>query len=738
MNKDLDTQTVSHLTTTSTYENSEGGLDLSKLKNIIFRNYILIIGLGLLSGILGFVKILVTPPIYVANFELLSEPLNIETKVTSTNDKESTEAREQIGSVELNDVQLRILKSPQILSRTVDSLHNKYPGLNYGELIQDLNIQIISEEKSEEKILSVEYKNPNRQKVADVTNVLTQTYLDYSAEKRLRGLKRGIDFLDQQIPKVSLEVDNLQNQVNEFRKKHGFFDPKTGLKGMANRSEGLKNEREVIANRLRELQLISRNLERELKTQPIKSDVAIELDDSQYLELMNQLQELDLEIKRKSAIFTANSIEIQTLQQEKQQINTLVNEIRENLRQKLDKQIENLENRQQIVIKDLDDIKLQIAKWSKVNHDWYTLNQNLYFAVQKRDQFNIKKNDLQIDAAQQRTPWILITPAKEPTTNSISSINTLILSSSFGLLAGVAISFLLDSYKKIIYTSATVQNITNTPILSIIPYNPKSQQLSSFIKQLNLSQEVRQLLPQEEKLQEQKKSFWEVVPPSIETFRSFAANLGFLNLNTNLDGLDIDIDNNLKSIAITSAIPREGKSTVALNLSIATASMGKRVLLVDTDLRNSDGLSTSLGFESNQGLKDILKQDNPEDLGLNYIQQITLEENLFILPSGNNNPVTQYTGEIEINPSRLLASTKMYLLMEELKNHFDLVIYDLCAIIGLADVNLLATKTDGIVMVTGLGKIQAASLTQAIEQLSLCRAPVLGIVVNKLVNKGFE
>ena len=736
MNKDLYTQTVSDLTPTSTYENSEGGLDLSKLKNIIFRNYSLIIGFGLLSGILGFVKILVTPPMYVADFELLSEPLNIETKVTSTNDRESTEAREQIGSVELNDVQLRILKSPQILSRTVESLHDKYPGLTYGELIQDLNIQIISEENNEEKILSVEYKNPDKQKVSDVTNALTQTYLDYSAEKRLRGLKRGIDFLNQQIPKVSLEIENIEKQIIELRNERDFVEPNNSLQIIKDRSNDLKEEREVIFNRLGELRSISRNLERELKTQPIKSNTAIELGDSRYLEVMEQLQELDIEIKRTSAIFTDNSIEIQTLQQEKQQINTLVNEIRENLRQQLDKQIKKLENRQQIVIKDLDGIKLQLENWSQVSSDYNNLGRKLHMSITKLSEFTLQKDALQIDAAQQRTPWTLITPAEEPTTNNISSINTLILSSSLGLLAGVAISFLLDSYKQIIYTSATVQNITQAPILSIIPYNPKSQQLPSYIKQLNLSQEVRQLLPQEEKLQEQKQSFWEVVPPSIETFRSFAANLGFLNLNTNLDGFDVDIDNNLKSIAITSAIPREGKSTVALNLALATASMGKRVLLVDTDLRSLDNLSTSFGFESNQGLKDILKQDNLEDLGLNYIQQITLEENLFILPSGNNNRVTQSTGEIEINSSRLLASTKMHLLMEELKNHFDLIIYDLCAIIGLADVNLLATKTDGIVMVAGLGKIQAASLTTAIDQLNLCRAPVLGIVVNKLVNKG--
>ncbi|MEL6786837.1 MAG: hypothetical protein AAFO76_05380, partial [Cyanobacteria bacterium J06607_15] len=66
----------------------------------------------------------------------------------------------------------------------------------------------------------------------------------------------------------------------------------------------------------------------------------------------------------------------------------------------------------------------------------------------------------------------------------------------------------------------------------------------------------------------------------------------------------------------------------------------------------------------------------------------------------------------------------------------DLVIYDLCSIIGFADVNLLAAETDGVVLVTGLGRIQTVALTEALNQLKLCNAPVLGIAVNKVVNKG--
>ena len=182
---------------------------------------------------------------------------------------------------------------------------------------------------------------------------------------------------------------------------------------------------------------------------------------------------------------------------------------------------------------------------------------------------------------------------------------------------------------------------------------------------------------------------------------------------------------------MTSAIPGEGKSTVALNLARASASMGKKVLLVDTDLRSTDCLTRNLNLESEMGLRNILARDNP-NLSLDCIRQIPLEENLYILAAGFEEQTANSTRP---DPSRLLASSKMRSIMEELRNHFDLVIYDLCAIIGFADVNLLSAKTDGIIMVAGLGKIQTMALNEALGQLRLCKAPILGVAVNKMISK---
>lgn len=73
--------------------------------------------------------------------------------------------------------------------------------------------------------------------------------------------------------------------------------------------------------------------------------------------------------------------------------------------------------------------------------------------------------------------------------------------------------------------------------------------------------------------------------------------------------------------------------------------------------------------------------------------------------------------------------------MEELKQHFELVIYDVSSIVDYADVNLLANKTDGVVLVTALGKLQTLKFKEAINQLTISKTPILGILINKITAK---
>ena len=710
-------QTINYLESYSNQEQNEGGLNLTGVKETLLRRKAIIIGSMVTMTALALVRALITPPIYSSAFELLSEPINLETTVTSTDD-DSRKTREEIVSVELDEVQLKILKSHKLLLRTIESLQDRYPNLNYQELVNGLVFDIIIGSKNNQNILQVQYKHLDKQQVIDVLDSLTKIYLDHSIEERQSEVKRGIEFLNKQIPQVKSRVTQFQNQIQQIRTKYNFINPDLPIEQTINRLNNLIEQRLEVEFQLQELRLTSTNLETELSQHPTTSTTAISLEIPGYSELLAQLREIELQIRQKSAIFSENSIEIQTLKEQREQIVDLIEKEKPIGRQKIDNQIKFLENRLQNLDSQIANFQQQIKQWSIVSNEYNNLQQRLTLDTKKLNEFILRKDALQIDLAQQESPWQLITAPEEPKTSAISTINTLLLGSSLGLCLGIGAALIIDKYNNTIYTSSQVEEITNLPIIGAIPYNYKSQKLS-FIKQIDPKKADQKLKPQDSQLQKTNPSLFEILSPSVEAFRSFASNLGFFDLNSNI-----------KSVLITSAVPGEGKSTVALNLAKASAAMGKQVLLVDTDMRNSQQLSSHLGLSEADGLGNLLTQ---EYLDIRYfIKKVPLEDNLSLLTTGNFNDIIDST---VTDPSRLLASEKMDRLMTKLKNHFDLVIYDTSAIIDYADVSLLAAKTDGIILVIGLGKIQDMKLTEALNQLKFYKTPVLGIAVNKVVKK---
>jgi polysaccharide biosynthesis transport protein len=723
MNQSFKNQKGYYLQSSPPVENTEGSLNYFDLTTTVVRRLPLIASITISMTALAFFKPKFFPPVYVASFELLPETINVETKVTSIDDIKD---REKITEVELDDIQLKILKSPSTISKAVESLQVKYPQLNYQELVKDLTVEFIRDSQNKKNVLSVSYEHSDKQQVSDVIKALTQTYLDYSANTRSEGIKRGIDVLDLQIPKVSKDVERLENKMQRLRDEYNFIDPDVSLTPIAERTQLINQEQDQVTSELQQMRLKLRNLERELLTQPTTAPTAIDLATPRYQGLLNQLREIDIKLSQKSTIYSDQNAEIQVLKEERQRIVSLIKQAAEIIQQKLVNDIQTLENRQRLAQSESAKLRSQLKNWSTVSNDYTKFQQELDIAKTQLNEFTRKKETLLIDAAKQQSPWQLLAPAEEPQNNDISPNNRLLLGSSLGLLLGVGLALMLDKTQKTIYSSAKVEEITNLPILGHIPYIPKRKQLPLFASAKDSMDFKR--LPSSDIYREPDNTsnlaFPDFLSSSTEAFCSFAANLGLLNFTA--DSQYSEFDTSLKSIAITSAVSGEGKSTVALNLARATASMGRKVLLVDADLRSTVRLTESLGFESKTGLKNILSSQNDPDLALRHIQESPLDKNLFFLSSGFNELMSYES-------SLLLASGGMFKLMEKLKCDYDLIIYDLCALVGYADVNLLAGKTDGVILVTGLGKIDATLLTKAVEQLKISNVPVLGIAVNDLV-----
>lgn len=188
----------------------------------------------------------------------------------------------------------------------------------------------------------------------------------------------------------------------------------------------------------------------------------------------------------------------------------------------------------------------------------------------------------------------------------------------------------------------------------------------------------------------------------------------FRNLRTNVHYTNVDKE--IKVLQITSSVQSEGKSTVSANYAVTVAQGGKKVLLMDCDLRKPQ-VHKLFNVNNKTGLSNILVGDASTEHNI----QKTKVENLFILTSGPIPP----------NPSEMLDSRRMKELMESVADYFDMVVVDSPPILPVTDGLILSKIADGTLLVVSLGSTQKEALKKTVEALENIDANIIGTVVNK-------
>jgi capsular exopolysaccharide synthesis family protein len=175
------------------------------------------------------------------------------------------------------------------------------------------------------------------------------------------------------------------------------------------------------------------------------------------------------------------------------------------------------------------------------------------------------------------------------------------------------------------------------------------------------------------------------------------------------------IDKELKTLMVTSSGPSEGKSTTAANLAVVFAQLGKKVLLVDSDLRKPT-VHRSFGVNNLFGFTTVLTKQ--ATLASTVLE--TEEKDLYILTSGPIPP----------NPAELLSSKSMEQFIEEAKEQFDYVVFDTPPLLAVADPQILANKVDGSIFVVYSGRTEIDQAKKAKELLENAQSKLIGVVLN--------
>lgn len=194
----------------------------------------------------------------------------------------------------------------------------------------------------------------------------------------------------------------------------------------------------------------------------------------------------------------------------------------------------------------------------------------------------------------------------------------------------------------------------------------------------------------------------------------------FNTIRTNIEFSSIDKER--KSLMFTSSMASEGKSTVAANTAVAFARQGKKVLLVDADLRRPT-INATFSIQNPVGLTNFLTEKN---LNINDAIYRTSIKNLYVMPSGPIPP----------NPSELIGSKKMSRVVEALDSAFDLVIYDAPPVLSVTDAQILSTKVDGTILVVRENKTEKVLVKQAVRLIQHVNGEILGVVLNDVRGEG--
>lgn len=337
-----------------------------------------------------------------------------------------------------------------------------------------------------------------------------------------------------------------------------------------------------------------------------------------------------------------------------------------------------------------------------------------------------KLEEARITEAQKVGDISVVNPAVTATVVAGSNkIFGIIVSGILGIVLGFAFALIIESLDTSIATIEDVESIMKVPVLGVIPSVMMGEELKSkrsFLKKFKKNV-LRKPNTEEEERYVRLLLHYNPTSPVAEAYR---------NVHTNLK-----LDKSKKTILITSAGPKEGKSTCLINLGLAIAQTGVRTLLVSADIRRPV-IAKTFGIKREPGLTEVLLgmvsfDDTVRNI-TDYMLGIINFEDIKRTP-GLDNLWVLSSGQLPFNPAKMLESKELDELISELREKFDLIIFDSPPVLPVTDASLMASRMDMVIMIYEIGRTSREALLRAKTQLDSVGANICGVILNQTRNE---
>jgi capsular exopolysaccharide synthesis family protein len=653
---------------------------LRRRRPIVVQTFVVVLAVGILVTFL-------TKPLYRTDSRIL-----VETKAMVVNTTDPNNPLSQLYNSDSGhdvDTQLEVLQGAQVLSDT-------YREAN----IPANSVTLETKQSGTTDVIDISTYSGVREYAQKFANTLPTIYQHYVTGNRKKEIAAALTFARRQLVANQAALVNAENELETFRHKTRILDLKTDAD--KRQEETVKKEAEHsaaeadmvgIQARLNAMTSQRNQMQPVIETPNSVTNPAIQT-------TKDSIAALEVQRTQKLLLYKPNALEVQ-------QIDVEIREMQRRL-QALPPMVTTFSktHNPQLDILDRDiaaaqtalaEAKSRYADSSKQMSSNATMMGGL--GTLERQEEGLKRDiaryqdsiavftknvdDLSLRAQTLHDPVIVITPAPPAYQVAPRRFNNLLVATIAGVILALVFALLQEFLDDGINSPDDSRRILGVPALGFVPMIDEA-------KHVLLGSTPGGSL--------------------LETYRVLRTNVRFSA-----------VDAPIRSLLVTSTLSGEGKSVTVHNLAVAMALDGRRVIIVDTDLRRPTQHKHA-GVERSPGLTNVLVGR----MGIEEALQDTDVENLRVMT----------TGPLPPNPTELLSSQAMAKFHEDIKEHCDLVIFDSPPCLVAADAQLLAAAVDGVLYVAQFSTTKKALMRRSGELLQQAQARMLGVVFNKLDLRG--
>lgn len=506
--------------------------------------------------------------------------------------------------------------------------------------------------QKEAAVLNLSYEASSPRKAADILNTVIEEYNHLTIQSKNEVLEASMNFIGQRLEVVGAELNDVDAKLEGMKSKEKTVNPL----GEASTYLALTNSQEVQMSEL-EIQL---RLIKELRTTldgssfkmlPLNVGISSQL-------LNKQIETYDQGLMRYNQLKTYSSEKSPVVLDKAAELEVLLENIRmtaADVQSSIEMQIKEVKKLSDKNLSRVSDATSNVRALTSIEREQVVKSELYNYLLQKSEENAIMKSMTESNVRLIDAAW--------GNSNPVSPGKARILLIAFVL--GLALPFAYFYLKDILYTKVRgrgdVTNIVKAPIVGEIPSKPKKQATQTLFVEAGANNQIS------------------------EAFRILRSNLSFLGLNQQM-----------QVIAMTSSQAGEGKSYIAANLAMTYAISGKKVLMIDLDLRK---MATSRFFKM-RGKKGVSEYLAGVEDDLMSLIQPSPYDNLSVFPGGVIPP----------NPAELLMSDRYEHAIAELRNHFDVIILDNPPIDIVADTRIANRVADCTLFVVRVGVVDRRQL----------------------------